>query len=353
MVSALKKIRVIVIDDSAVIRKVLARELSRDPAIEVVATAADPYVAREKIVELKPDVLTLDIEMPRMDGIMFLEKLKKYYPMPVVVLSSLTPASSETALKAFELGAVEVMHKPVIDVSYKLKEMMVMLGDKIKAAASVKYRFIHKLTIAEVRPEASVSEMTAMIKTTDKVVAIGASTGGVEAIREVLTSLPAIFPGIVIAQHMPERFTKVFAEDLNRRCKIKVREAKDGDSVLPGLVLIAPGNFHLLLARSGARYHVEVKEGPLVCRQRPSVEVLFESVAKYAGRNAIGVILSGMGSDGAHGLLKMKEAGAFTLAQDENSCVVFGMPKEAIACGAVDKVVSLSDIPAALIAQCS
>jgi len=328
----------------------LSRELAKDPEIEVVGTAADPYAAREKIIALKPDVLTLDIEMPRMDGITFLEKLRKYYPIPVVVFSSLTPASSETALKAFELGAVEVMEKPVIDMPYKLEEMVVMLSDKVKGAAATKHRLMNKVYCAK-KPLGPSS--SSMIRTTNKVIAVGASTGGVEAIRSILPVLPRMFPGIVITQHMPERFTKIFADDLNRQCKIEVREAKDGDTVLPGIALVAPGNYHMLLARSGARYYVQIKEGPLVCRQRPSVEVLFNSVAKYAGKNAIGVILSGMGKDGASGMLKMKEAGAFTLAQDEESCVVFGMPKQAVESGGVDKVVNLCDIPQELIRLCS
>ncbi len=345
----LKKIRVLIIDDSPLVCKILSRELPRDPEIEIAGMASDPYQAREKILELKPDVLTLDIAMPRMDGITFLEKLKKYYAMPVVVLSSLTPASSEIALKALELGALEVMHKPVGDSPYKLQEMIVMLIDKIKAAAQAKLtdETLGKRRFASVSPK-----MIAMVRALDKIIAIGASTGGVEAVRSILLSLPPVFPGIVIAQHMPEHFTKAFADDLRKHCKIEVREAKNGDGIHPGLALIAPGNYHLLLASASGRYYVEVKDGPLVCRQRPSVDVLFNSISKCAGKNAIGLILSGMGRDGAEGLLKMRDAGAFTIAQDEASCVVFGMPKAAIDNGAVTKVLPLGDIPRELITQC-
>jgi two-component system chemotaxis response regulator CheB len=343
---------VLIIDDSALVCKILSRELPKDPGIEIVGIASDPYEARDKILELKPDVLTLDIAMPRMDGITFLEKLKKYYSMPVVVLSSLTQTSSEMALKALELGALEVMHKPVIDSSYKLQEMMTVLVDKIKAAAQAKHRIINE-AMRKVKPQLVSPKMMEMVKAADKIIAIGASTGGVEAVRSILATLPPVFPGIVIAQHMPEHFTKAFAEDLKRQCKIEVREAGNGDSVHPGLALIAPGNYHLLLARGGGRYYVEVKDGPLVCRQRPSADVLFDSVSKSAGKNAIGVILSGMGRDGAEGLLKMKDAGAYTIAQDEASCVVFGMPKAAIEAGAVTKTLPLEDIPHELITQCS
>jgi len=342
------KVRVLIVDDSAVVRNILSEELAKDPNIEVVGTAMDPFVAREKIVSLKPDVLTLDVEMPRMDGITFLERLMQYHPMPVIIFSSLTPAGCATALRAMELGAIEVMQKPERDLSYKLHEAMLQLREKIVAAARAKCQFVTKPLIA--RPVIKKSAPTgAMIRTTDKVVAIGASTGGTEAIREILPSLPADFPGVVIAQHMPAKFTKSFADHLNELCHIEVREAKDNDTVHPGLALIAPGNFHMLFRRSGARYYVQVKDGPLVHHQRPAVDVLFESVAQYGGANALGVILTGMGADGAKGLLKMKEAGAHTISQDEKSCIVYGMPKVAFEMGASCAVMALKDIAADLV----
>ncbi len=342
------KIKVLIVDDSAVVRSILSRELARDPAIEIVGTAVDPFAARDKIVYLQPDVMTLDVEMPRMDGLTFLGKVMEHQPMPVIILSSLTPAGCETALKAMELGAVEVMEKPALDVSHKLNEMIILLTDKIKAAAQTKYRFMTRDKQEKKKPR-QLTPSTAMIKTTDKVVAIGASTGGTEAIRSIIPVLPPSFPGIVITQHMPEQFTKSFADSLSKQSQMEVREARDGDTVRPGLVLIAKGNYHMLLRRSGARYYVEVKQGPLVCRQRPSVEVLFDSVAKFAGKNALGVILTGMGNDGATGMLHMKEAGAVTIAQDEASCVVFGMPKEAIKSGGAQKILPLDDIAGELI----
>ena len=341
-------IKVLIVDDSAVVRSILNRELSRIPDIEVVGTAPDPYVAREKIVALKPDVITLDVEMPKMDGITFLEKLMHHFPLPVIILSSLTPKGCETALKALELGAVEVMHKPELDLSYKLQEMILLLVDKIRSAAATKYRFSYRSN-KEPKLKPVVVNSSSMLKTTDKILVIGASTGGTEALRYVLPSLPASFPGILVAQHMPENFTNSFSKSLNSICQMEVREAKDNDTIHPGLVLIAPGNYHMLLRRSGARYYVQVKDGPLVCRQRPSVEVLFKSAAKYAGKNCIGLILTGMGNDGAEGMLELKAAGAHTIAQDEKSCVVFGMPKEAIKCGAAVEVVSLEHIPERLV----
>lgn len=347
-----KKIKVLIADDSSVVREILSSELSKDPALEIVGTAVDPYVARDKIVMLNPDVLILDVEMPRMDGLTFLGKLMSYYPMPVIILSSLTPAGCEMALKAYELGAMEVMHKPELDVSYKLNEMIILLTDKIKAVYQTKYRFARKKKLEEIK-HTKVYQMSSLIKTTDKVVAIGASTGGTEAIRAILPLLPPGFPGVVITQHMPENFTKSFADSLNKICQIEVKEAENNDTVRPGLALIARGNYHMVFKRSGARYYVELKQGPLVCRQRPSVEVLFDSVAKYAGNNAIGVILTGMGNDGATGMLHMKEAGVYTIAQDEESCVVFGMPNEAIKAGGVDKILPLDQIAGELVKKIS
>lgn len=331
------KTRVLIVDDSAVVRQIFARELSRDPAIEVAGTATDPFVARDMIVAMKPDVITLDIEMPRMDGITFLRKLMHYHPLPVIIVSSLTAHGGELALEAIEAGAVDVMCKP--GASYTVGDMSVELIDKIKAAARIK---VLPKPGAAMQPAVARLSMT---RTTHRVVAIGASTGGTQAIQQVLMAMPANAPGIVIVQHMPEHFTRSFADRLNELCAIEVREAVDGDTVSPGRALIAPGNFHMLLRRSGAVYQVAVKEGPLVSRHRPSVDVLFRSVARFAGRNAVGVIMTGMGSDGAAGLKEMRDAGADTIAEDEASCVVFGMPREAIAAGAAGHVEPLARIP--------
>ncbi|MCK5579751.1 MAG: chemotaxis response regulator protein-glutamate methylesterase [Candidatus Omnitrophica bacterium] len=348
----MKKVKVLIVDDSSVVRNVLTEEMSKDARIEVVGTAMDPYIARDKVVTLKPDVLVLDVEMPRMDGITFLSKLMKHAPMPVIIFSSLTPEGCETALEALSMGAIEVMHKPDLDVTHKLREAMVQLQDKIIAASKVRYKFTVKEKVKK-KKGPSFTDKGAMIKTTDKVVAIGASTGGTEAIREILPTLPANFPGIVITQHMPAQFTKTFADSLNKQCVLEVREARDNDTIRPGLVLIAPGNYHMLLRRSGARYYVQVKDGPLVHHQRPSIEILFNSVAKYAGSNSIGAILTGMGSDGAAGLLNMKNAGAHTIAQDEKSCVVYGMPKAAVEQKAAVSVISLKNIPGELMQKVS
>ncbi|MDZ7642505.1 MAG: chemotaxis response regulator protein-glutamate methylesterase [Desulfurivibrio sp.] len=336
------KIRVLVVDDSAVVRKVFSEELARERDIEVVGSAPDPYVARDKIVELKPDVITLDIEMPRMDGITFLRKLMKYFPLPVIIVSSLTRQGGNLAMEAMEIGAVEVISKP--GEAYSVGDMSAQLAEKIRAAARVDVRQQNKpITHSSATPKLSLS------KTTNKLIAIGASTGGTEALKEVLTQFPANAPGIMVVQHMPAKFTTSFAERLDSLCRIRVKEAEDGDAVVPGTALLAPGNYHMMMKRSGARYYVNIKTGPMVCYQRPSVDVLFNSVAAYGGANAIGVLLTGMGKDGAQGLLKMKEAGARTIAQDEASCVVFGMPKEAIDIGAADQVVTLNNIPAAVL----
>ncbi|MEW5723354.1 MAG: chemotaxis response regulator protein-glutamate methylesterase [Thermodesulfobacteriota bacterium] len=332
--------KVLIVDDSAIVRKIFTEELSKEPDIEVVGAAPDPYVARDKILQLKPEVITLDIEMPRMDGITFLRKLMKHYPLPVIIVSSLTPKGSALALEAMEAGAIEVIAKP--GGSYSVGEMGAQLADKIRAAARAKP--LKRETSGPPAPGATMSTR-ALAETTNKIVAIGASTGGTEALKEVLTRMPPNSPGMVIVQHMPANFTRAFADRLNGLCQITVREAKDNDSAVPGTALIAPGNLHLLLKRSGARYYVQVKHGPMVHHQRPAVDVLFNSTAQYAGANAVGVILTGMGSDGAAGLKKMKEAGAGTIAQDEASCVVYGMPKEAIKAGAVDKVMPLTKIP--------
>lgn len=338
----MKQIKVLIVDDSAIVRKIFSQELSKHNDIVVVGTAPDPYVARDKIVNLKPDVITLDIEMPRMDGLSFLRKLMKYYPVPTIIVSSLTPANSEMALEAMEFGAVEVLAKP--GGSYAVGDMSIQLAEKIRAAAHVRMSAPTRIAAPESRSVASM----ALKRTTHKVIAMGASTGGTEALKSVLTQMPPNVPGIVVVQHMPPRFTTAFANRLNSLCQIEVREAKDGDAVLPGTALIAPGNFHMLLKRVGGTYYAEIKTGPLVFHQRPSVDVLFHSVARFAGANAVGIIMTGMGRDGAGGLLEMRKAGAHTIAQDESSCVVFGMPKEAIRAGAAEEVVPLAEIPNSL-----
>lgn len=332
-----RKVRVLIVDDSAFVRDVLCKEISRDSDIEVVGTAPDPYVARDKIVKLKPDVVTLDIEMPRMDGITFLKKLMQHYPLPVIVISSLTSESAETAYEALEAGAVEVMNKPTS--AYSVGDISIRLIDKIKAASRVSV----KKKVAKQRSSKKPAVL-AMKKTTDKVVVIGASTGGTVALQKLLTAMPRMCPPIVVVQHMPEGFTQQFANRLDALCECEIKEAEDGDSLIPGRVIIARGNYHTLLRRSGARYYVQVKPGPLVSRHRPSVDVLFKSAAKFAGGNVIGVILTGMGRDGAAGMKQMCGVGAKTIAQDEESCVVYGMPKEAVDAGGVNFVLPLEQI---------
>ncbi|SMH28955.1 protein-glutamate methylesterase/protein-glutamine glutaminase [Azospirillum agricola] len=353
-----QRIRVLIVDDSATVRRTLTDILSSDPEIEVMGTAADPYAAVRRIGEEAPDVITLDVEMPRMDGITFLRKLMSQHPIPVVMCSSLVEDGSETLMQALEAGAADVILKPRIDTRQSLLDAQVRICDTVKAAARARVRPRARVAVAAQataspripEPKLSADVMMpapgkgAMARTTERIVCIGASTGGTEALREVLEALPADSPGIVIVQHMPESFTAAFARRLDSLCEVTVREARDGDTVLRGQVLIAPGNRHMLLQRSGARYLVAVKDGPLVSRHRPSVDVLFRSTAHCAGANAVGVIMTGMGDDGATGMREMREAGAFTLAQDEESCVVFGMPKEAIARGGVGKVVGLSSI---------
>ncbi|MFP4681446.1 MAG: chemotaxis response regulator protein-glutamate methylesterase [Chitinispirillaceae bacterium] len=333
------KTKVLIVDDSAVVRQILARELSRDNGVEVIGTAPDPYVARDKIVELKPDVITLDVEMPRMDGVTFLRKLMKHFPLPVIIVSSLTSKGSDLAMEALEAGAVDVMCKP--SGSFSVGDMSESLIQKIKAAAQVDIR--KKMAMREQREEQPLKRLS-LTRTTDKIIAIGASTGGTEAIRSVVAMFPPNAPGTVVVQHMPAHFTQSFARRLNDLCAMEVKEAEDGDHVVSGRVLIAPGNRHMVLRRSGARYRVEIKDGPLVHHQRPAVEVLFNSVALYAGSNSVGVILTGMGKDGAKGLLAMKETGAFTIAQNEQTSVVWGMPGEAVKIGAAQKILSIHDI---------
>jgi two-component system chemotaxis response regulator CheB len=345
-----RKIRVLIVDDSAVVRQTIADIVSSDPELEVMATAQDPIVAAERLKTEVPDVITLDVEMPRMDGLTFLQKLMSQHPIPVVMCSSLADTGSETALKALEYGAVEIIAKPRMGTKQFLEESRVRICDTIKAAAKARVRPVTRRT-KEVAPKLTADVILerpsskAMVQTTEKVVVVGASTGGTEALRAFLEVLPADTPGIVIVQHMPEGFTRAFSQRLDGLCRVTVKEAENNDTVVRGRALIAPGNHHLLLKRSGARYYVEVKEGPLVCRHRPSVDVLFRSAARYAGKNAVGVIMTGMGDDGARGMKEMHDAGAKTIAQDEASCVVFGMPCEAIKHGGVDYVMPLEEIP--------
>jgi two-component system chemotaxis response regulator CheB len=348
------KIRVLIVDDSASVRQTLTDIISSDPALEVMAAASDPFVAASRIQQEVPDVIILDVEMPRMDGITFLKRLMAQRPVPVIMCSSLTEDGSETLVQAMEAGAVDIIAKPKVGTKQFLLESSVRLTD---AAAGAKLRQAArtprphpveaKLSADVMMPPPGTTH--AMAKTTERVICIGASTGGTESLREVLEALPPHSPGIVIVQHMPEKFTAAFARRLNTLCAVEVKEAEDGDTVMPGRVLIAPGNRHMLLQRSGARYFVAVKDGPLVSRHRPSVDVLFRSAARYAGVNALGIIMTGMGDDGACGLLEMKKAGAATVAQDEESCVVFGMPKEAISLGAAEKIVPLGRIAAEIL----
>nr|QIV52817.1 chemotaxis response regulator [uncultured bacterium] len=338
-----KDIKVLIVDDSAIVRKIFTEELSNEKGIQVVGTAPDPYIARDKILRLKPDVITLDIEMPRIDGLTFLKKLMHYHPLPVIIVSSLTKNGGNLALEAIENGAVDVLSKP--GSAYSVGEMRKQLVIKIKAAAQVKMKKLQRTAIAGEYREILNQPLR---ETSDKIIAIAASTGGTQALETILKQLPPTIPGILIVQHMPPKFTTAFAERLNKICSIEVKESKNGDAVNSGCALIAPGNYHMLLGRSGSKYYVTVKDGPLVNHQRPSADVLFLSTAKSAGANALGIILTGMGSDGAKGLLKMKEAGAKTIAQDEESCIVYGMPKMAVKLGAIDQSVPLERIPLAI-----
>ena len=347
-----KKIRVLIVDDSALVRQTLSQVLSTDPLIEVIATASDPFVAAERIAEQLPDVITLDVEMPRMDGLTFLRKIMTQHPIPVVICSSLVGEGAQTTLKALEYGAVDIIAKPRLGSKLFIEESRIMLCEAVRAAAQARLRAPGPSHAVEpkLNADAILSRSTgAMIETTEKVVVIGASTGGTEALRALLEALPPDAPGIVIVQHMPEMFTRAFADRLDSLCRITVKEAERNDTVLRGRALIAPGNHHTLLKRSGARYYVDIKDGPLVSRHRPSVDVLFRSAARYAGANAVGVIMTGMGDDGASGMLEMKQAGAVTIAQDEATSVVFGMPNEAIKRGAVDIVLPLQRIAASML----
>jgi two-component system chemotaxis response regulator CheB len=331
-------IKVLVVDDSAIVRQIFERELNRDPEISVVGTAPDPFVARDLIVEKKPDVVTLDLEMPRMDGLTFLRRLMRHCPLPVLIVSSLTPKGGELAMAAMAEGAVDVLCKP--GASYTVGDMAKDLIDKIKIAAGVDV----KQRRLAIREGDGLEALGNLSKTTNQILALGASTGGIVALELILRAMPPNGPGTLITQHMPEMFTRSFASRLNGVSKMEVQEAQDGASVVSGLALVAPGNKHMVLRRSGAVYVVQVKDGPFVNRHRPSVDVTFRSVAETAGKNAVGVILTGMGSDGAKGLLAMKQAGGATIAQNKESCVVFGMPKAAIEIGAVDEVLPIDKI---------
>jgi len=385
------KIKVLIVDDSAVVRQTLSSILNQDNEIEVMGVAADPYFAANKIREEVPDVITLDVEMPRMDGLTFLKKIMSQHPIPVVIISSLTIKGTETAMRALEFGAVDIITKPNMSTKEFIEESSVRIIDAVKAAARAKVRRLTRIQTTQLNSTAPVQESIStpiptpssttinpiqskkerrtfvgepmqvqpklsadavlpfvkgqsMIKTTEMVIAVGASTGGTEALREFLMALPPDTPGIVIVQHMPEHFTRSFADRLNELCQISVKEAAHNDTILRGRALIAPGNHHMVLKRSGARYYVEINDGPLVNRHRPSVDILFRSAAMYSGGNTMGIIMTGMGDDGARGLLELKESGAVTVAQDEKSCVVFGMPKEAIKLGAVQHIMPLNQI---------
>ncbi len=340
-------IRVLIIDDSAVVRRTLEIELSRDPEIQVVGTAIDPIFAQKKIEELHPDVLIMDVEMPRMDGLSFLKILMAEKPIPVIVFSSITQKGSPKAKEAMDLGAVDVLGKP--GISYSAQEMLEQLLEKVKGAAASDLKKMKKLRDLGT-PTRPLSACTR--RNNRKIIALGASTGGTVAIELILRSLPDQLPGIAIVQHMPEYFTRVFAERLDKLCALRVKEAEEGDRLESGTVLIAPGNRHMEIRKSKSAYLVTLHSGPLVRHQRPAVDVLFHSVARLAGRDALGVILTGMGSDGAEGMLAMKKSGAFNLGQDEASSIVYGMPREAFACGALDAVVPLSAMAAKIIECC-
>ena len=352
-----RRLKVLIVDDSALVRRILTELLSADPEMEVVGAASDAYMAREKIKQLNPDVITLDVEMPKMDGVTFLRNLMRLRPMPVVMVSSLTEHGAEITLDALAIGAVDYLPKPKIDLAATLGDYAAELCTKIKVAARARVRRYSgdapaaptnippRYSADAVLPKAAVPRQ---FRTTDRIIAVGASTGGTEALREVLTQLPADTPGIVIAQHIPKAFSTPFAKRMNALCQMTVYEAEDGQQVLPGHVYIAPGDRHLLLVRDGARYVCKLDDGQPVNRHKPSVDVLFRSVAQQAGRNAIGVILTGMGKDGAEGLKEMRDAGSPTIAQDEATCVVWGMPREAVALGAAVQVMGLHEIPARL-----
>ena len=346
MIKPKTKIKVLIVDDSAVVRQALSEIIGAEKDLVVIGTAADPLIASDKIARERPDVITLDIEMPRMDGLTFLQKIMSQHPIPVVVCSSLTEKGADTTLRALQYGAVEIINKPKVGARQFFDESRIQVCDAIRAASRARLRRISdmsrpiepKLTADAILSRTSVPQA---LQTTQKLVVIGASTGGTQALQALLEALPHDAPGIVIVQHMPEHFTAAFARRLDSICRVTVKEAEENDTVIQGRVLIAPGNRHVLLKRSGARYFVSLKEGPLVSRHRPSVDVLFRSAARYAGSNALGMIMTGMGDDGAKGLLEMRQAGAVTIAQNEETCVVYGMPQEAVKLGAVDRILPL------------
>lgn len=353
-----KKIRVLIVDDSSFVRQALKDILESDPEIEVMGVAQDPYVAVERIRQEVPDVITLDVEMPRMDGLTFLERIMSQHPIPVVICSTLSESGSDVALAALQKGAVDIITKPKLGAKEFFEEARFRICDVVKSAAQARVKNRKPSSTQTVAPKLTADAVlpkphsNAMIQTTEKVVMVGASTGGTEALSQFLQGLPLDAPGIVVVQHMPEMFTARFAQRLDTICGITVKEAADGDSVLRGQALIAPGNRQLLLKRSGARYYVEIREGPLVSRHRPSVDVLFRSAASYAGANAVGVIMTGMGDDGAKGMLEMKDAGAYNIAQDEATCVVYGMPAEAVKLGAVHRIMPLGQIAGEVVRLC-
>jgi len=353
-----QKIKVLIVDDSAVVRKILSSALSKYQDIEIVGTAPDPFIARNKILQFKPNVLTLDVEMPKMDGITFLNKLMTHYPIPTIMVSSLTQEGCDATLKALEVGAVDFVAKPTSRLGSDIENVIDELYTKIKYASKVRLsqkniagangnnnhsQAIHSMVHSSIQSDNG--KNNTVFKGTNKVIFIGASTGGTEALKDVLIKMPPDSPAIAIVQHMPEIFTKAFAKRLNSLCSITVKEGKNDDSLIPGQAIIAPGNYHMSIRKNGAMYRIETNQHAPIHHQRPAVNVLFDSAAKYVGPNAIGIIMTGMGSDGATGLLNMKESGAKTIAQDEDSCVVFGMPKEAIKLGAADRIVPLNKIP--------
>ncbi|HEY8271572.1 MAG TPA: chemotaxis response regulator protein-glutamate methylesterase [Pseudobdellovibrionaceae bacterium] len=338
----MSKIRVLIVDDSAVIRKLLEKFLSSSADIQVVGSAADPYIARDKLVELKPDVMTLDVEMPRMDGISFLEKVMQHMPTRTIIFSSLAKTGSETYFRALEAGAIEILEKPSIDVSQSMETLAADIVEKVKNVARARISPVHKI----VMPGTPVKKTSggALARTTHQLIAVASSTGGTEALKVLLAGMPANIPGTLIVQHMPPGFTKSFADSLNKMFPFEIKEAQEGDQVIPGRVLIAPGNFHMELYRNGAFYHVKLHQAPPLHSVRPAADYMMKSVAKFVGKNACGIVLTGMGKDGAEGLLEMKKAGAYTVAQNEETCVVYGMPQAAFNLGATDKVLPLDKI---------
>jgi two-component system chemotaxis response regulator CheB len=345
-----RKIKVLIVDDSAVIRKILSKVVNSSADMELVGAAPDPFAARELLVQHHPDVMTLDVEMPKMDGLSFLERVMQFMPTRTLLISSLAKAGSETALRALELGAIDVIEKPSMDVSKNFEGMAELIAQKIRMASRARLQKRIPTSPSQVVQKSKLSA-TAMAQTTHQVLAIASSTGGTEALKVVLAGLPVDLPGTVIVQHMPAGFTKTYAQALNKRFPFEVKEAEDGDKVVPGRVLLAPGNYHMELVRNGAFYHVKLHQQPLLHGVRPAADFLMKTVAKYAGGNSVGVVLTGMGKDGAEGLLEMKKAGAYTISQSEKTCVVYGMPQAAVQVGAVEKVLDLDAIAAELCLQ--